>query len=68
MADGVPAHGALGSAYSHGALSGKSLLCVTALGFKHLAMSRAEGPRGHHLEIPASVSEGSRARDSDAGD
>ncbi len=34
MDDGVPAYEAMGSAYSHGALSGKSLLCATALGFK----------------------------------
>jgi hypothetical protein len=34
--DGVPAHEAMGSAYCHGALSSKSLLCATALGFKHI--------------------------------
>ena len=37
--DGVPAHEALGSAYNHGALSGKSLLCVTALGIKQALAS-----------------------------
>ncbi len=35
MDDGVPAYEAMGSTYTHGALSGKSLLCATALGFKH---------------------------------
>ena len=37
--DGVPAHEALGSAYDHGALSSKSLLCTTALGFKQALTS-----------------------------
>jgi RNase P/RNase MRP subunit p30 len=37
--DGVPAHEALGSAYDHGALSSKSLLCATALGFKQALTS-----------------------------
>ena len=42
MDDGVPTHEALGSAYSHGALSGKigkSLLCATELGFKQALTS-----------------------------
>ena len=34
--DGVPAQEALGSAYDHGALSSKFLLCATALGFKQV--------------------------------
>ena len=34
MVDGVPAHGVLGSAYSHGALSGKSQLPLAMQGFK----------------------------------
>ena len=33
--DGVSAHEAMDSAYNQGVLSGKSLLCATALGFKH---------------------------------
>ncbi len=32
--DGVSAHEAMDSAYNQGALSSKSLLCATALGFK----------------------------------
>ena len=39
MVDGVPAHGVLGSAYSHGALSGKSQLPVAVLGFKQALTS-----------------------------
>ena len=39
MVDGVPAHGVLGSAYSHGVLSGKSQLPVAVLGFKKILYS-----------------------------
>ena len=39
LVDGVPAQEALGSAYDHGALSSKSLLCATALGFKQALTS-----------------------------
>ncbi len=37
--DGVSAHEAMDSAYNQGALSGKSLLCATTLGFKQAQTS-----------------------------
>ena len=37
--DGVSAHEAMDSAYNQGALSSKSLLCATALGFKQALTS-----------------------------
>ena len=39
MSPVVPAYEAMGSAYSHGALSGKSQLCATVLGFKQALAS-----------------------------
>ena len=39
MADGVPAHGVTGSAYSHGALSGQSQSPLAMLGFKQALTS-----------------------------